>query len=311
MTEWTRAPLDEIRQLADERGRYEGWLRALAERRESTPARVYDRVQQDYDARLARVLATLAAHADVLRDDETALAERHGQEVRLLEEQRDALAEIELRALVGEYDEPHATRMRAEAEQAIAAREGEAGRMDAELREVRTLLERATPATAGSAASGTVASDAATPEAFASDRPAAAAAPPVGGPADGGAPSHHQSVAEPSRTSGARVADDDSMPEADQWAARAPTTGAARDTTGFAPPGHVGRDTPIQSAPAYAGQGFADAALDAGPRPGAGGAGDTPEGVAAQKTLRCQDCGEMNYPTEWYCERCGGELAAL
>ncbi len=29
-----------------------------------------------------------------------------------------------------------------------------------------------------------------------------------------------------------------------------------------------------------------------------------------QKTLRCGECGTMNYPTEWYCERCGGELAA-
>lgn len=29
------------------------------------------------------------------------------------------------------------------------------------------------------------------------------------------------------------------------------------------------------------------------------------------KTLKCQECGSMNYPTEWYCERCGGELAAL
>ena len=23
------------------------------------------------------------------------------------------------------------------------------------------------------------------------------------------------------------------------------------------------------------------------------------------KTLKCQECGTMNYPTEWYCERCG------
>jgi hypothetical protein len=29
------------------------------------------------------------------------------------------------------------------------------------------------------------------------------------------------------------------------------------------------------------------------------------------KTLKCQECGSMNYPTEWYCERCGGELAAM
>jgi hypothetical protein len=29
------------------------------------------------------------------------------------------------------------------------------------------------------------------------------------------------------------------------------------------------------------------------------------------KTLKCGECGTMNYPTEWYCERCGAELAAL
>lgn len=29
------------------------------------------------------------------------------------------------------------------------------------------------------------------------------------------------------------------------------------------------------------------------------------------KTLKCQECGTMNFPTEWYCERCGGELAAM
>ena len=29
------------------------------------------------------------------------------------------------------------------------------------------------------------------------------------------------------------------------------------------------------------------------------------------KTLKCSECGAMNYPTEWYCERCGAELASL
>ncbi|MCC6241386.1 MAG: hypothetical protein IT353_01040 [Gemmatimonadaceae bacterium] len=29
------------------------------------------------------------------------------------------------------------------------------------------------------------------------------------------------------------------------------------------------------------------------------------------KTLRCTECSTMNFPTEWYCERCGGELAAF
>lgn len=35
---------------------------------------------------------------------------------------------------------------------------------------------------------------------------------------------------------------------------------------------------------------------------------DVPEQI---KTLKCAECGTMNYPTEWYCERCGGELAAM
>ncbi|HEX9704212.1 MAG TPA: hypothetical protein VGA20_03060 [Gemmatimonadales bacterium] len=30
-----------------------------------------------------------------------------------------------------------------------------------------------------------------------------------------------------------------------------------------------------------------------------------------EKTLKCRDCGTLNLPTEWYCEQCGAELAAL
>ncbi len=33
--------------------------------------------------------------------------------------------------------------------------------------------------------------------------------------------------------------------------------------------------------------------------------------VVNQRTLKCQECGTMNLPTEWYCERCGAELASL
>ena len=31
----------------------------------------------------------------------------------------------------------------------------------------------------------------------------------------------------------------------------------------------------------------------------------------AAKSLKCGECGAMNSPTEWYCERCGAELASL
>ena len=35
------------------------------------------------------------------------------------------------------------------------------------------------------------------------------------------------------------------------------------------------------------------------------------EDPTAKKTLKCQECGTMNRPTEWYCESCGAELAAV
>lgn len=31
----------------------------------------------------------------------------------------------------------------------------------------------------------------------------------------------------------------------------------------------------------------------------------------SEKTLKCQECEAMNFPTEWYCEKCGSELATL
>lgn len=33
--------------------------------------------------------------------------------------------------------------------------------------------------------------------------------------------------------------------------------------------------------------------------------------VENARTLKCADCSAMNFPTEWYCERCGAELASL
>jgi hypothetical protein len=43
----------------------------------------------------------------------------------------------------------------------------------------------------------------------------------------------------------------------------------------------------------------------ASPRPAPRNSGDEP------RTLKCKACGTMNLPTEWYCESCGAELAAL
>lgn len=38
---------------------------------------------------------------------------------------------------------------------------------------------------------------------------------------------------------------------------------------------------------------------------------DLTDAKEAERTLKCGDCGEMNLPTEWYCDNCGAELAVL
>jgi len=35
------------------------------------------------------------------------------------------------------------------------------------------------------------------------------------------------------------------------------------------------------------------------------------EDMEDPRPLKCRDCGTMNLPTEWYCEQCGAELAAV
>ncbi|MDH3569582.1 MAG: zinc ribbon domain-containing protein, partial [Gemmatimonadota bacterium] len=32
---------------------------------------------------------------------------------------------------------------------------------------------------------------------------------------------------------------------------------------------------------------------------------------SSTKSVKCTDCGTLNLPTEWYCEKCGAELTAL
>jgi hypothetical protein len=61
------------------------------------------------------------------------------------------------------------------------------------------------------------------------------------------------------------------------------------------------------SADAFDDLAFLRSVIDSEARAGDGGTAR----AEAAKTLRCTECGTMNFPTEWYCERCGGELAAF
>jgi hypothetical protein len=64
--------------------------------------------------------------------------------------------------------------------------------------------------------------------------------------------------------------------------------------------------TPEESVPSPAPAPAAAAPAESAPRAAA-----TTTATPQAKTLKCGECGTLNRPTEWYCERCGAELAAL
>lgn len=277
------APMDEVRALVEERGRFEGWLAALDARRAVTPAHVFDRVRVDYDGRLREVLDALDRHAGALRADESALAGRHDAHLRTLGERRDLLAEVELRTLVGEFPAEEGERRRREVGEEVGSMEQTLTGMATQLAEVRTLLQHvARDGGSAGAEPDRVATPEAPPEAAASPAPTPVPSPPRG--IDAGA------------FDDARAALGD--PDVRGYS-----------PAHYSPPlGDAGRGTPP-----FAGQSFAEAAFGTPTAARPGATSTPPGGVTGQqeKTLRCPDCGAMNAPTEWYCEKCGGELAAL
>jgi hypothetical protein len=285
MTDGTTLPLDEIRGLVAERTRFETWLGTLEARRSATPAHVFERVWQDYDGRRQRAADALGGHLEALRGAESQLAARHDEVSRALGERRDALAEVDLRAMVGEFESEEGDRLRGEVEQSIAQLEREAEGVSVELADVRALVAQVRgPEVASEPAAADLAPS--TPN----DMVAAA----VGGSAEDFA------------VAGGRGLDATPMVEA-RVEPRAGQRIDQRFALGADPlmgGEGAGRDTPTGG---FAAQGLAQAARGVPTaRPD-----ESALGTATQKTLRCQECGAMNYPTEWYCERCGGELAAL
>ena len=95
--------------------------------------------------------------------------------------------------------------------------------------------------------------------------------------------------------------------------------GASSLSAPLQPHASIATVTPATSVPAEAADSFDDLAflrsvIDPTPASSAPGVSSIPTAAPSTvplKTLRCTECGTMNLPTEWYCERCGGELAAF
>jgi hypothetical protein len=318
-------PTDAIAALLQERQRYEQWLAALETRRATTSSHVYARVYADYESRLGRVLEELGGRSAELRQVVDTLTERVNTLQTEENGHRDIRAEAELRAAVGEYS-PEQWREVSQTSEAdiarIAAHRAEAA---SELAQVQQLLNMATatsrrpdPVAAPSAAAPAGDAPAAEPPAHGSGRPA-----PRGSGAGTAAPPESfdelaflHSVVEP-KDQGTAPAAPPARSSAQTHRAR--TSGAPA----AAPPAAVPAAGPARPAVTPA---ASPAVGEKAPEP-AGAPEDVTHRQPSKtdpvplflrdvpveqiKTLKCAECGNMNYPTEWYCERCGGELAAM
>jgi TolA-binding protein len=277
MAEKEPVSLDALNGLLKERQRYEEWLAALEEKRASTPDSVYQRVQSDYQARLREVSSKLAERAGELRENIDALTVRLEEISRQERQQREARQEAELRAAVGEYTDKQWKEIGGAWDKELARLVKEKGAVDAQLNELSRIFalsvkERQAEAIA---AGRTVSGDGARPPISpVVPRPAIPKPPTLNPPAR---------VEQPARSQQPSQNPPNSRSPFDEFPVLRPGGGSGT------PP-----STAVATPPSV---------------PKTGGTQDPRS--EQHKTLKCPECGAANYPTEWYCERCGGELATM
>ena len=288
-----------IESLLEQRAQYEQWLTKLDAAANNAPAAVRQKVRGDYEGRLRGVIERLRGHAATI----TGELERHQSAQADLDAQRrqaeEELAEAEVRHAVGEYTEEEWQQLSQESEGRLGGLREQlrsVGNEIARLAEVQSLIsgpartaapppapviERAPPPPPPPPPAEPVYE---APPVAAAPRPAPKPAPPPRQP-EPAAPVDELAFLK-------SVADEDLKP-----APRRPSN------PGMAQPGGA-TTRAVETAPAPT---PAPAPPPAAPAPT--GAKTGAPGVA--KTLKCAECGTLNRPTEWYCERCGAELAGI
>jgi hypothetical protein len=289
------SPLDAVTRLVEERGKYEQWLDELEEKKDSTPPKVFDRVRQDYLTRLQAVVDQLREHTATLQEHAANLVAKLRELEANEQEITDELSETELRANVGEITaaEWEATKRKAQRE-VVKLKEQQETVAD-DLIRIRDVLsdepvadeEEEAPRTSADfdeleflkSVVGSTGTPASTPKVPATPTPPAKPATPSSG-----------------------VPVRNTPPGVGQTAERRTPSGGAAPQPRAIPAG-ASPSAPIEPKP-----------------PAEKKKVDTPDNalglrssdMAEQpKTLKCNECGTMNYASEWYCERCGGELAQI
>ena len=284
---------DTIESLLEQRVQYEQWLAKLDSAANNAPPAVRQKVRGDYEARLRGVIDRLRGHAATI----TGELERHQGSRSELDGQRrgaeEELAEAQVRHAVGEYTEEEWSRISQQSEsrlQELREQLRTVGGEIARLSEVQTLIagpSRPAPPPEPEPPPRVEPVVERNPPPPPPPEPVAEAPPPrpAPKPAPAAAPVDELAFLK-------SVADDEELRPATR---RPSNPGSAQ------PAAHPARaaETPPAPAPSSA---------PAATAPAPGAKTGSP-GVA--KTLKCGECGTLNRPTEWYCERCGAELAGI
>lgn len=273
-----------IEELLEQRTQYEQWLAKLDSSGDKAPPAVRERVRGDYETRLLKIMEELRGRGAAISEE---LERHHASQAELDRKRRaaeEALAEAEVRHSVGEFTQDEwrqvSEQSRLEIEQ-LRTKLRSIGAEITRLTEVQAVITAPRP--------GAPVLPASAPRAPAGRPEAIEQAPLVTHVAD--------PMAEPPEVQSPRLAKTPAEP-----------IPAPVDELAFlksvAPeePRTVGRRT---SNPGMA----APTVTSAPPQTAAPAVGKAAAAVA--KTLKCGECGTLNRPTEWYCERCGAELAGV
>lgn len=365
----TQTQFEQVTALYEERQRFEAWLSALEAKRATTPVHIYTRVHADYGARLQRVVEELRTHRTALQETESTLIDRLTALDTEEAKHRDEAAEAELRATVGELASEQFAEVTGRTSSAIEKLSAERARVQAELSQLRHLLDVGTaPLPPAAVSTDQSRGESSTPEmprvrlvdSGAPVAPPSPNAPRAPTPDDWELSFENALGAPPSppppRTSGSRPTEkapdkalegnpfDDleflktmvdrnsgdhgavsgsrdqssAGSQRERSAPPAPAVPEPMQTMPMTPPVKQRPSQPMPAAASGLPLIMPDATTPAAePRhPKPGGRDSVPSYLKESppeqvKTLKCQECGTLNYPTEWYCERCGAELAAL
>lgn len=297
------SPLDVVAGLIEERAKFEQWLEDLDAKKDSTPAKVYDRVHGDYLSRLQGVMEQLKSHTEALQTQAASLNKKLVELSSAEESRIEERSEAELRAKVGEMTPAEWDMVSKRADKELAKLKQDQEVIESDLDRIQGILEElagGAPARVSSATPAPKVDEMAFLKSVVGTGPRASAAPEATPPAP--APPRASVPVQPPRPSVAAAA---------PAAAQTPTPVTSAPAVPASPPPPAAAAPAPAATPAAPAAPAAPSAPAAPPSPPAAKTTPTTGSIEVPKTLKCQECATMNYPSEWYCERCGAELTVV